>query len=451
MCPHLNDVPQQAIGCGVGLLDLPPLPCQTQLRALEHQVRQLPTWHLVVVHVRTPAFLPRLEGCVQSPTLLPVLVHGVDRFHVHACVVGGMPQGTHNGAEGGLAGGPGECVHRRVHGVRARLGAGNHGRHPGPGRVMRVQVQGNVRELLPQAANQQGGRLRLQQPRHIFHGQDVDPESHQLAGEFQVVVEGVGLAVRVCDVPRVADRRFHDPARGAHGVNAQSHVLQIIQGIKDSKHVHPMLLSQLAEFKNHIVGVGGVPDGVRAPEQHLERDVRHRLPHGPKSVPGVFAQKSHGHVKGRTTPIFQGIGRGQGNAGRLGNAKEVAGAHAGGQEGLMGVPPCSVGDEGTFVLSHRLRESFRSPFQVDLPKAFLFPGRERRKGGNYGVDGGTRRTRGSQGGLWPIDDDVADELQKLLSAVRGPHGLQESRITGDEAGIDLAVDKVWMGKQVEDK
>jgi len=37
----LDDIPEEAVGGGVGLLNLRPLACQAQLCALEHQVGQL--------------------------------------------------------------------------------------------------------------------------------------------------------------------------------------------------------------------------------------------------------------------------------------------------------------------------------------------------------------------------------------------------------------------------
>lgn len=66
-------------------------------------------------------------------------------------------------------------THRYVHHVGAGLGAGQHGGHAGPGRVVRVHVNGHVWETVPQSPDQEPGGLRLQQAGHVLRIQ-IEPE-----------------------------------------------------------------------------------------------------------------------------------------------------------------------------------------------------------------------------------------------------------------------------------
>lgn len=59
-------------------------------------------------------------------------------------------------------------THRDVHHVSSGLGAGQHGGYAGPSGVVRVHVNGDVWEAVPQSAHQEPGGLRLQQAGHVL-------------------------------------------------------------------------------------------------------------------------------------------------------------------------------------------------------------------------------------------------------------------------------------------
>lgn len=64
-------------------------------------------------------------------------------------------------------------THRHIHNVSSGLRARQHGGHAGAGRVMRVHVNGHVRETVPQSADEQLAGLGLEQAGHILEYKDI--------------------------------------------------------------------------------------------------------------------------------------------------------------------------------------------------------------------------------------------------------------------------------------
>lgn len=59
-------------------------------------------------------------------------------------------------------------THGHIHHVSSSPGAGQHGGYTGAGRVVRVHVDGNVRETVSQSADQKLAALWLQQAGHVL-------------------------------------------------------------------------------------------------------------------------------------------------------------------------------------------------------------------------------------------------------------------------------------------
>mmetsp|Transcript_14603 Transcript_14603/g.26144 ORF Transcript_14603/g.26144 Transcript_14603/m.26144 type:complete len:240 (-) Transcript_14603:1935-2654(-) len=182
----------------------------------------------------------------------------------------------------------------------------------------------------------------------------------KLTNEFEIVLQIVQTALRIGHVPRVTNRGLHDPPRLAHRIDPQPHILDVIQRIEHPKDVHPSLLGQPAKFEYDVVRVRRVPHGIGTPQQHLEGNVRHRLPKRRESIPGTLVEETHGDVEGRASPAFEGVGVSEGRAGGFGDVEHVDGAESGGEEGLVGVAPGGVGDEESLVLAYGFGECLGS-------------------------------------------------------------------------------------------
>jgi hypothetical protein len=75
-------------------------------------------------------------------------------------------KGCHKGANGRLGGHAGHAVSGSVNGVGAGLGASNHGSNTGTSGVVGVDVDGEIRVLLPDGTNEKRCRARLQDTSH---------------------------------------------------------------------------------------------------------------------------------------------------------------------------------------------------------------------------------------------------------------------------------------------
>ena len=89
--------------------------------------------------------------------------------------------------------------------------------------------------------------------------------------------------------------------------------------------------------------VGRVADGVAPAQQHLERDVGHGLAQQGEPLPRVLAEEAQGHVVGRPTPGLHRQQLGREPRDVAGDVEQVAGAHAGREQRLVGVAEGRVG------------------------------------------------------------------------------------------------------------
>ena len=81
------------------------------------------------------------------------------------------------------------------------------------------------------------------------------------------------------------------------------------------------------------------PKAPQPPTPNLEGDVGDPLPQLLQPPPRALVQKPQRHVKGGAPPDLERPGGREDARGRVGGFEQVVGAHAGGQEGLVGVAP----------------------------------------------------------------------------------------------------------------
>ena len=128
-------------------------------------------------------------------------------------------------------------------------------------------------------------------------------------------------------------------------MNGGVHLFQIIEAIKNTKHVHALGRRVVDAFNDHVVRVGSVPDGIGPPNQHLQTYIGAGRTNQPQTFPRVFGQKSMGDIKRRTTPHFKRKGIVQHRAGFGHRGQQVTRTHSGGQQRLVSVPQRRVRDQ----------------------------------------------------------------------------------------------------------
>ena len=92
----------------------------------------------------------------------------------------------------------------------------------------------------------------------------------------------------------------------ADGFDADLHAVELVEAIEDAKHVHPIFGGEVAELRNHVVGVARVAHRVGAADQHLKADVGNRFPQRAEPLPGVLVEKPVRDIKGRAAPALEG-------------------------------------------------------------------------------------------------------------------------------------------------
>ena len=157
------------------------------------------------------------------------------------------------------------------------------------GGVVGVQVHRLV-EPLAQRRDEGAGGGGAQQPGHVLDGDDVRAGLGDLLGQAQVVVEGVELLAGAGEVAGVAERDLGDGgAGGADGVDGGAHLADVVERVEDAEDVDAGAGRLGDEGVGDLGRVGRVADRVAPAQQHLQRQVGHRLaqlrragPRGPR-------------------------------------------------------------------------------------------------------------------------------------------------------------------------
>lgn len=103
-------------------------------------------------------------------------------------------------------------------------------------------MDGEVGELLAQRSNKDSSRFRLQDTGHVLDGQDVDSTVDELLGKVEVVLEVVlGVALGVGNISRVANSGLDNSSCLLGCIDTESHVLNVVEGIKHSENVESIL------------------------------------------------------------------------------------------------------------------------------------------------------------------------------------------------------------------
>ena len=187
------------------------------------------------------------------------------------------------------------------------------------------------------------------------------------------------------------------------------------------------------ERLGHLGRVRRVADRVATAQQHLEADVGHRLAQQRQPLPRVLGQEAQRHVVRRPAPRLERPQLG-GRAGHVaGHGEQVAGAHPGGEQGLVGVAEGGVGDRDPVLGAQRAGELLGPDPQQVLPAAV--------RGGHVEADGGQlgdRVDRHRSRAVRLVDGDVGEVGEQLGAAVARGAGREQLRVVLDEAGGDPA-------------
>ena len=126
---------------------------------------------------------------------------------------------------------------------------------------------------------------------------------------------------------------------------ATLHVGEPVEGVEDAEDIDALRGGFEDEFADHIVGIGGVADGVGGAQQHLEADVGNGGAQLAEALPRVFEQEAHGDIERGAAPHFEAEEIGQAMRDEVRDGQHVGAAHACGQQGLMRVAKGGVGEE----------------------------------------------------------------------------------------------------------
>ncbi|KAI6766708.1 hypothetical protein HG531_011930 [Fusarium graminearum] len=275
---NLDDVTEKLVGMLIGLLGLEPLGSKTQLRRLKHHVGQLTTRNLVLVHLRIGASKVGLEGGVEQTKLLPVHVKSSDKLGVQSRVTLASLKGSNDSIDAGLRSHSRQTVGGGINSISASLCAGNHRGNTSTGRVMGMNVDGEIRYTS-----------------HVLDTQDINVKSDKLVDESKVVLEVILLA-----------RAKHCPNNSPsflHRFDTDFELINIVKSIEDTEDVDTVLLSLVNEVINGVV--------------------RNKLSHLAKSVPRILIEESHSNIESGASPALKRVEVGKSMAGLFGDAKQV--------------------------------------------------------------------------------------------------------------------------------
>ena len=129
--------------------------------------------------------------------------------------------------------------------------------------------------------------------------------SDQLIREFDVIIQIVFISLLHCAISRVADRRFNNSSGLSSRFHSENQIRQIIQTVENAENVHSVVVRELAEFANGVVGIICVADSVRAAKKHLKRNIRDLSSKLLETLPRTFAEETKGNVEGGSSPAFE--------------------------------------------------------------------------------------------------------------------------------------------------
>ena len=135
------------------------------------------------------------------------------------------------------------------------------------------------------------------------------------------------------------------------GLERGFQVARVVHRIEYAEHIDAVDRSALDKLFHHVIGIVAVAQQVLPTQQHLLAGVGHGFLQLTDALPRVFTQITDARIEGRPTPGLHGP---EANLIELGrDGQHILQAHAGGQDGLVGVTQHHIGDsECLFYGSH---------------------------------------------------------------------------------------------------
>ncbi|SIK20602.1 Uncharacterised protein [Mycobacteroides abscessus subsp. abscessus] len=258
-----------------------------------------------------------------------------------------------------------------------------------------------------------------------------------LLGQPEVVVEGVELLPRIEDVRGVAQGHLGDRrVGGPDGFDGRAHLLDVIEGVEDAEDVDAGPRRLVDEGIGDLRRVRGVADRVASAQEHLQGDVRDRLPQLGQALPGILAEEAQRDIVGRPAPRLdaQQLGRHPGDV--PGHGEEIPGAHPGGEQRLVGVAEGRVGHGQRRLLPQGTGEALGAELEETITAA------GRRGLGEVDL---RQLLRGTEMDLrfavGAVDGDVGEVVEDLRAAVGAHPGVEKLRTLLDEGCRDVALDE----------
>ena len=305
------------------------------------QVGHHPARHLVDLHAG-------VHGGELAFKLVVLLAHGIEvqtdflqQLQVQAGVVFAALERSNHRLGASVAGAPGKAGDRGVDMGRAvldRLHLAHRGQACGV-----VAVDKDRQRLLGlQRLDQLAGGVRSQQTGHVLDRHRVTTHRFHL---FGLVNEGLDRVHRAGGVAQGALGMF---AGGFHGFDGHTQVTHVVHRVEDAEYVDAIHGGLGDKGAHHVIAVVAIAKQVLPAQEHLQTGVGQRRLEQAQALPRVFLEEAHTGVEGRAAPDFQ---RPVANLIELGaDRQHVFGAHAGGDQRLVGVTQDGVGDKN--LLAH---------------------------------------------------------------------------------------------------
>ena len=379
--------------------------------------------------------------------MFPIGGQLADGSDIKARVAFGVAQGFDDGSEAGLRSATRKCIHRNIHGIDTRIaGSQNRARRRTRG-VMGVEMDRQP-DLLLEGLDQNLGRRRFHQARHVLQAQHMGPRRLQLLAAGDVVFQVILGAVRVQNIAGIADGAFQNLVGLQHRIHRDAHVFHPVQAVKHPEHIDARDRGLFDKALHHIVRVGGVAHAIRAAQKHLGHQVRHLRAQIAEALPGAFLQEAVGHIKGRAPPAFDREQLRQ--MGGIGGSRldHVDRPHAGGQQGLVPIAHGGVGDQHLFLRAHPIGDGLRALLFKQIAGAHRRL--HTRNGGLRGLDLGGGFGAACGFGV-TVHRDIGDIGQDLGRPVAPLFEGEEVGRRVDEFGRIAVIQKGRMFQQVDDE
>ena len=323
------------------------------------EVGELAARHFMQIDFGCRPLQIAFEGGILVARRFPIKGDAADPFRIEARIALRTAQRLDDRAEAGLRGIAGKRVHRRIDGIDAGIDGGKNGRGRNTRRIMRVEMDRQAGRLAQRLEQHLRGR-RFQKPAMSFSAMIWAPAFSSSTGKIGVVFQIVFRPGRIEDIAGIADRRLAELVLLGNGIHRDAHVLDPVQAIEDAEEIDAASGRLADEIFDDIVGIVGVADAVGAAQQHLQQKVRGALADQRQALPRILGQKAHGDVECRAAPAFERQKVRQRMRIGVGNAGDVIGAHAGGEQRLVAVAHRRVGHQHALLVAHPFGEFLRA-------------------------------------------------------------------------------------------